>query len=80
MNKYTALDAAIIAAIKAKPGIGFSAMLAGNPGREAIAHETDSRESFRVLDARLQALRKSGQIAFRRADRVVEAGWVEVKP
>lgn len=61
-NAYAALDAAILSAITTHEGAGFSEMLAGRAGREAHALETRDRPAFRVLDARLQAMRKAGRI------------------
>jgi len=63
-DKYAALDAAIIKSVSAsgKAGIKFSELLAGPAGSGALVHQTDQREAFRVLDARLQALRKAGKI------------------
>ena len=61
-NAYAALDAAILSAITTHEGASFSEMLAGCAGDEARKHETNGREAFRVLDARLQAMRKAGRI------------------
>lgn len=61
-DKYAALDAAILSAITTHDEVGFSEMLAGRIGGEARALETRDRPAFRVLDARLQALRKAGKI------------------
>ena len=60
-DKYAALDAAILSAIGAGPQT-FSGMLNGSAGDEARKHGTRKRPDSRVLDARLQALRKSGKI------------------
>lgn len=60
-DKYAALDAAILSAISAAPQT-FAGLLAGSVGDEARKHETRERPGFRVLDARLQALRKAGKI------------------
>lgn len=61
-NAYAALDAAILSAITTHEGASFAEMLAGCAGQEARKHETNGREAFRVLDARLQAMRKAGLI------------------
>ena len=61
-NAYAALDAAILSAITTHEGASFAEMLAGCAGDEARKHETNGREAFRVLDARLQAMRKAGRI------------------
>lgn len=63
---YDELDAAIVARIKDgarslhKIDCGDVRQMCAD-----IAHET-GRESFRVLDGRLQALRKAGQIVYKR--------------
>ena len=59
---YAALDAAIMSAITTHEGASFSEMLAGQAGSEARALETEGREPFRILDARLQAMRKARRI------------------
>ncbi|WP_417070769.1 hypothetical protein [Niveibacterium terrae] len=72
---YTELDAAILEAIRKSawhPGYVPSVIeIAGQ-----IAKAT-SRESFRVVDGRLQALRKRGVITVDRS--MQPARWVEVK-
>lgn len=60
-DKYAALDAAILSAISAAPQT-FAGLLASSVGDEARKHGTCKRPEFRVLDARLQALRKAGKI------------------
>ena len=60
-DKYAALDAAILSAIGAGPQT-FAALMASSVGDEAREHETCERPDFRVLDARLQALRNGGKI------------------
>ena len=60
-DKYAALDAEILSAIGAGPQT-FAGLLASSVGDEAREHETCKRPDFRVLDARLQALRKGGKI------------------
>ena len=61
-DKYAALDAEILSAITTHEGASFSEMLAGRVGSEARALEDRYRPAFRVLDARLQAMRKAGRI------------------
>lgn len=60
-DKYAALDAAILSAISAEPK-AFNMLLVGSVGDEARKHETTGREAFRVLDARLQAMRRARRI------------------
>ena len=76
-DKYAALDAAIIKYVSAsgKAGIKFSKLLAGPAGSGALVHQTERRDAFRVLDARLQALRKAGKIKAVRPNGSV-AVWV----
>ena len=59
---YAALDAAILSAITANEGASFFELLAGQAGSEARALETKGRGPFRIMDARLQAMRKAGRI------------------
>ena len=75
-SKYAALDAAILSAIGAGPQ-NFTRLLAGTVGDEARRHETRKRPDFRVLGARLQALRKSGRIKSVRIAGI-GAAWVLV--
>lgn len=74
MRAYDHLDSLIVKAIHAGSS-SLSEIMRGNVGNECqrIADAT-WRESFRVLDARLQALRKSGQITFDRP-----FGWMTQK-
>lgn len=69
MSTYTALDLAITQAIQA----GRHPLYA----REACAEarriaKLSGRDEMRVIDGRLQALRKAGKIT---ADRKADAGW-----
>lgn len=78
-NKYARIDAAIIKSVSDRDrgchaGITFSELLEGPAGSGALEHQTDQREAFRVLDARLQALRKAGKIKSVRRNGV--AVWV----
>ena len=57
---YKTLDNLIIAGINAGPGVDAPGML--NEAKR-LAAET-GRESFRVIDGRLQALRKAGLIRY----------------
>ena len=70
---YTALDAAILSAIRTSdwhpqylPGVREIA--------DRIAEAT-GRKTFRIVDARLQAMRKAGTVVHDRRS----GGWVEVK-
>lgn len=72
---YDELDAAIVARIST--GCRFLAHIDHGDVRRLcadIAHAT-GRESFRVLDGRLQALRKKGVIAMERASINGAGGW-----
>ena len=73
MSTYDTLDAEIKDAITA----GRHPLYAGNVCAEArrIAEAT-GREEFRVIDGRLQSMRKAGTIT---ADRKANAGWA-IKP
>ena len=59
MSHYENLDGLIIAAIKAHRNPIYAAEV--NTEAEALAEAT-KREAFRVIDGRLQALRKAGRI------------------
>lgn len=83
---YTALDAAILAAMGANPVL-FTAMLAPgkvrsaaealeNEARGRTASKGDEKPAWRFIDTRLQALRKAGRIRYQRKPE----GWVLVKP
>jgi hypothetical protein len=76
MTQYEKLDAMVLARIADK-GVQFTPLFSGNEIRE----ETErlgvelGREPFRVLDGRLQALKRSGAIAYG-----TKTGWVKVEP
>lgn len=69
-NNYIALDEAIVEAIRA----GKHPLYAANvcSAARAIA-EASGREGMRVIDGRLQALRRARRIT---ANRKADAGWV----
>lgn len=69
-NDHAALDAAILAAIRG--GITTAGALESDPAVSCATapHATWRRTAYRVIDARLQALRKAGKISFDR-----KAGW-----
>lgn len=74
MSKYENLDAAILRRIGSEPtpfGELYSGCVRGYCTSIAGAEGKDSDEAFRVLDRRLQALRKKGLI------RNTGRGWVE---
>lgn len=73
MTKYAKLDDAILSVIGETP-ISFSRIFVGDVAREClvIAEEENNPESFRVLDRRLQSLRKLGAIR-----NVKGKGWVQ---
>ncbi len=81
-NDYTALDTAILAAISARAGaLSFSAMQTGaildEAQKIADAENTgkmarEKKRAWRVIDRRLQALRKAGRIRYQRQPE----GWV----
>ena len=73
MHDYTELDAAIMAQIKAGCG-SFTAMTAAleNAAKPFVQNPSHPRARpappWRVIDRRLQALRKRGTITYSRAD------------
>lgn len=72
---YTDLDAAITASIERRQPLGFSALCAV-PGvlyhSKELAHTDLQNQAWRVVDRRLQALRKAGVIRYQRKSE----GWV----
>lgn len=75
MSKYVKLDIAIMSKLSETPS-PFSRLLSGDVGAERIdiaRDEGDKKEPFRILDRRLQALRKLGVIAY-----VKGKGWVKL--
>lgn len=74
---YEKLDAIIIAAIDNRKSPIYSESVTVEAGRIAAA---TGREDFRVIDLRLQALRKAGVIAHRtKAESNGQGGWHVVK-
>jgi hypothetical protein len=72
---YTGIDTAIINAIK-QGRHGFNTIASLSYVKlEAKQHETEKRKSWRVVDMRLQAMRKKGLIEFNRATRNDIGGW-----
>lgn len=75
MNKtdYTELDGAILAAIKADAPVTFASItLAVRSTAEKLAHTERQGQAWRVVDRRLQALRKAGKIRYQHKPE----GWV----
>ena len=68
MNKYDELDAAILVQIDA--GNGKFTSLCASVDDKARQHINANTEKWRVVDRRLQAMRKSGKIKYLRT------GWV----
>lgn len=67
-NDYTELDAAILQAIR--DGNAWFQKMLSLVKPKALKHVTSRVEVWRVVDRRLQALRKAGKIGFNRKD-----GW-----
>ncbi|HBQ3005867.1 hypothetical protein [Klebsiella pneumoniae] len=75
MSKYVNLDIAIMSKLSETPS-PFSCLFSGDVGAECVGiakDEGDKKEPFRILDRRLQALRKLGVIAH-----VKGKGWVKL--
>ena len=77
MSTYEALDKAILSAVSN----GASPLYERKVGQEAkrIA-ELSGREDFRVIDGRIQALRKAGQIVYHGSKWKPATPLSEVKP
>lgn len=71
-NDYTKLDAAIITQV-AKGCIGFTALF-GVVDKHSRIFTDYKTPSWRIVDRRLQALRKAGRISYQRKPE----GWVLV--
>lgn len=74
MSKYVNLDISIMSKLSDTPS-PFSRLFSGDVGAECVdiaKDEGDKKEPFRILDRRLQALRKLGVIAH-----VKGKGWVK---
>lgn len=73
MSKYAELDRLIIERIRNNPGCSFTWIWSRDVRDESdrLAKLTSHRESFRVVDARLQSLKRACIIEFRRTS----AGW-----
>lgn len=63
-SKFASIDAAILAIITATPNCRLADVVRG--ARDlAVPHVTSKRDAYRVVDMRLQALRRSGRIEYR---------------
>lgn len=62
MNKYDAVDSAILEELENKPGIAYFQLNAAL--YDLISTNHPDQDAFRVLDRRLQALRKKAMIIF----------------
>lgn len=73
---YTEVDAAIMASIRKTPGADFTVIsrTADKAAQKVAEAGPVVCPSFRVLDRRLQALRKAGRISYSRS-----GGWVLVE-
>jgi len=74
MSQYEELDKRIIEAIKRRCNPLYNGVVCAEAERIAVAQP---REPFRVIDGRLQALRKAGKIKhYRKQDRIDGiGGW-----
>ena len=66
LNKYAQLDAKLIEIIKSGDGAFSAIATRADVAALTAPHETATTEGWRVVDRRLQALRKAGKIAFSR--------------
>lgn len=64
MAKYDAVDAAILEELENKPGIAYFQLLGAL--YDLISTNHPDQDAFRVLDRRLQALRKKAMIIFKK--------------
>ena len=72
MSSYTILDAAIVTAIRSQKSPLYEKDVATEAKRIS---DLTGRESFRVIDGRLQALRKDGLVAYSSKSRAIAGGW-----
>lgn len=79
-HDYTKLDAAIIAAINgAPPAQFFRISNDAQVQREAetlASAEFEKAEAWRIMDRRLQSMRKAGRIKYQRKSKDKKEGWV----
>lgn len=65
MSMYDKLDALIIERVKERGAVKLIPLSGGNVAKEATALANDTgREDFRIIDGRLQALRKRGLLRY----------------
>lgn len=64
MGKYDLVDAAILEELEAKPGLAFFQL--NYALYDLVSTNNPDQDVFRVLDRRLQALRKKGMIIFKK--------------
>ena len=65
-NKYAQIDAELIELIKSGDGTFNAIASRADVSALTAPHETETAEGWRIVDRRLQALRKAGKIAFSR--------------
>lgn len=80
-HDYTTLDAAIIRRITEAAPASFSEVFSFNSDtmKEAdalAAADFENSEAWRIVDRRLQALRKAGKIKYQRKSKAAVEGWV----
>jgi len=74
MKKFDPLDGAIVARVgQAGPIAAAQLQFSATVAERLRPFTTDLRPAYRVLDGRLQALRKAGKIKFKRGP---GGGWV----
>lgn len=72
-DKFKAIDEAIITEIAMMPGCATFASIW--PKVSKVAEATDSKDATRLVDRRLQALRKSGKLSYTRKEGWIVATW-----
>jgi len=78
MSKYEKLDAAVLARLSTYKPINFTPLFSKEIRTESFRlAELEGAEGFRILDRRLQALRKSDKILYKRGSL---GGWVLTGP
>ena len=65
-NKYAQLDVKLLELIRSGADTFNVLVVRRDINELAAPHETATTEAWRVVDRRIQALRKAGEIAFRR--------------
>ena len=72
MSKYAKLDGLILARLAEFPGLDFSQLNTREIAAESRVAQFEAHNQFRVVDRRLQALRKSGLVRFGKGK---DYGW-----